>query len=96
MSTQQKLVHEITDIAMTLTLSHVAIVLVEYSSVANHICVSVRTAFHHEPSLYECIELAMLTDSDFTQRRAENRLRELIEKLKRISQLSQTPPPVAA
>lgn len=96
MSEQQTLVHTIADLAMAISLSHVAIVCVEYSSAANHLCVTLRTALYHEPTISECIELAMPSDSEFTQRRAENRLRELVEKLERISQSSKNPPPVAA
>lgn len=96
MSTQQQLVHQITDLAMAISLSHAAIVNVEFSSAGNHLRVTSRSQIFADPAIDECVELSMPDDATFTQRRVEARLRQIITTLQAIERRGQTPPPVAA
>lgn len=96
MNVQQQLVHQITDIAMAISLSHAAMVNVEFSSVANHLRVTVKSQPFSDPHINECIELCTPDDSEFSKHRTNARLRHIITTLQSIQLRGQTPPPVAA
>lgn len=96
MNTQQQLVHQITDIAMAISLSNAAIVNVEFSSVANHLRITVKAQPYSKPKIDECIPLCEPNDGELSKRRTEARLRSVIGQLRSIQMRGETPPPVAA
>jgi|GEM_PF-3891204 len=96
MKVQQQLVHQITDIAMAISLSQAAMVNVEFSSVANHLRITVKSQPFAKPKIDECIALCEPGDSELSKRRTEARLREIIKTLQAIQLRGETPPPVAA